>query len=195
MGKLIKRPTIEMIAITVAYLLNIDLGDLRSERRESKLTEARHMVIGLADYNGLEVDLAASYLNRHRTTSYNSLERFNALYETDPNYQAATIKARNFIISILNATTIDMKRPLFAPEPDLWPEGHTDLFTLDIGKTEDDRRMAIEAAVATCGEPIYDNLNLLHIATSDQVLVDELKDQLYGCEIAYVHRHIPEHYG
>lgn len=84
----------------------------------------------------------------------------------------------------------------FREEPPLWAEQYTDLFNFEIKTDSELLKQAVGKSVETfeTGTDYY-KLENGCIAVDNQLLVDELKEQLYGFEIVYRHTHIPQFYG
>ena len=80
----------------------------------------------------------------------------------------------------------------FARVPPLWPETYTDLYKIDLSADAEEVNEAIETVTRHVEDAYYhydENFRLFY--TDAQYLVDDLREALYGMEIAYQHNHFP----
>jgi hypothetical protein len=82
----------------------------------------------------------------------------------------------------------------FPEEPALWPETYTDCFAFDLNAALGDINECVRAAFLQSGESPH-TMQGRCLFTDSQAMVDCLKDEAYGYEIAFRHTHIPERNG
>lgn len=83
----------------------------------------------------------------------------------------------------------------YKEEPPLWCEGYTDFFSINVATKGEDIEECVEQVMAETGNGGLLAYSKYQYATSDQIVVEKLKEYLYSYEIAFRHEHIPLFYG
>lgn len=195
------RPSVDEIAIIVSRAMGLSFESVYSSSRKPAVVDARRIIVIIGRELGYSLQAIGQSMGRHYSSIIHLERTYKDLFDTDLTFRAHALhalKAFNLIIQLSKSEErMDNSKLTFAPEPELWPEEWTDAFSFDLQQLEKDRASiedAINAASERADNPPH-AFALGHVFTSHQVLVDELKDQLYGAEIPFRHIHIPEYYG
>lgn len=184
-----------MIMIATALALEIEVADIMGKSRKSRLAEARRIVSGISRRFGWNLARIGRAMNRDHSTVMYQIEKFEHFLKNEDDYRDLVEQVQKKLQTIFKATNImNMKKVNFETAPNLWPEEFTDHFVFDGNSDKELLEECLEHAIEEADNPIYE-LRGLHLFTDSQILVDALKDQLYGYEIAFQHTHIPEYYG
>jgi hypothetical protein len=188
-------PSIEMIMIATALEMDVEVTDIMGKSRKSRFAEARRIVSGISRRFGWNLARIGKAMNRDHSTVMYQIDKFEHFLKNEDEYRDLVEQVQKKLKTIFKATNImNMKKVNFEEAPNLWPEEYTDHFVFDANSDKELLEECLDNAIEAADTPIYE-LRGLHLFTRSQILVDELKDQLYGYEIAFQHTHIPEFYG
>lgn len=188
-----------MIGVLAAEAYEISEEDFFSGSHKPLYVDARRVATYVARHLGYTYEQIGTGINRHHATVISLYNSYNDLAPHTPRMQAARKHVMRQLRKITKATIQKMdeiknRAVSFQPEPKLWPETWTDCFTVCSNSNSNNVDEAISEAVTNADVPSYERQGN-HIFTDNQLLADELKDSLFGYEIAFRHTHIPEHYG
>lgn len=195
------RPSVDEIAIIVSRAMGLSFEAVYSSNRKPAIVDARRIIVIIGRDLGYSLQAIGQSMGRHYSSIIHLESTYKDLFDTDLTFRAHALhalKAFNLIIQLSKKSeSMDNSKLTFAPEPELWPEEWTDIFSFDQKKLAENKDLILDCiltAAKNAGNPIY-KIHLGHVFTDHQVMVDELKDELYGAEIPFRHIHIPEYYG
>lgn len=186
--------TIQAIALATCEIFNIDLTQLKGKAKNPYFVDARRVFATIAKEYGYTTLKTGEYLGKDHSTIVYYLKKQEDLITYDADLRKKQDGTRTKLRSYFRSTKEVMTKVDFEPAPNLWPEQYTDHFVVCNRATGESVNAAIKEALIAADIPTYDRQGT-HVFTSNQLLVDELKDALYGAEIPFIHTHIPEHYG
>jgi hypothetical protein len=184
---------LELTAGQIGEFYGIKPAELRGRERGMRIMDVRRIFVGLAQGAGESISAIARFLNRDRSTILHLLRTHQYFYNTYPDYANKVNRVKQELQSKYKLHPF-MKQVTFPKQPDLWPEQYTDLFLIDESEDIENVQQSVQVALDGADSPVHLFEGRM-VFTDSQLLVDELKDVLYGAEIAFQHTHIPEHYG